>query len=85
MWKSLCLAGFVLSLATPFTAQDIDSNPLVQRRSFTTIADQISDPSERSAFLDLFRPASPTEMLARISDCVRPRTQSRVAQRTASV
>ena len=65
MWKSLCLAGFVLSLATPFTAQDIDSNPLVQRRSFTTIADQISDPSERSAFLDLFRPASPTEMLAR--------------------
>jgi len=65
MRKSLCLAGFLLSLATPFTGQDIDSNPLVHRRSFTTIADQISDPYERSAFLDLFRPASPTEMLAR--------------------
>lgn len=65
MRKALSLAGLLLSLATSFAGQDIDSNPLVQRKSVSTIADQITDPAERSAFLDLFRPASPAEMLTR--------------------
>jgi len=65
MRKSLCLIGLLLNFATPFAGQDIDSAPLVEKRSVATIADQISDSTERSAFLDLFRHASPTEMLTR--------------------
>ena len=65
MRTALCLTAFLLSLAISLEAQDIDSSPLIQRRSVTTIADQISDPSERSAFLALFHQASPSEMLAR--------------------
>ena len=49
----------------PFVAQDIDSNPLVQRRSVSSIADQITDSSERAAFLQLFPQALPQRMLAR--------------------
>ena len=65
MRKLLCIVGLLLNLAPPFVGQDIDSAPLVERRSLTTVADQISDPSERAAFIDLFHPASPAEMLAR--------------------
>jgi hypothetical protein len=39
----------------PFAAQDIDSNPLIQKRSVSSIADQIADSSERSAFLQPVR------------------------------
>jgi predicted CXXCH cytochrome family protein len=49
----------------PLTAQDIDSNPLVQKRNVSSIADQITDPSERAAFLQLFRQAPPEQMLGR--------------------
>src|SRR5947207_6283416 len=48
-----------------FAAQDIDSNPLIQKRSVSSIADQIVDSSERSAFLQLFPQAPPEKMLAR--------------------
>lgn len=64
MRTSICQA-VLLSLAASLAGQDIDSAPPVQRRNVATIADQIIDPSERSAFLELFRPASPAEMLAR--------------------
>jgi predicted CXXCH cytochrome family protein len=47
------------------TAQDIDSNPLVQKRSVSSIADQIADSSERTAFLQLFPQAPPEKMLVR--------------------
>jgi|SRR5579859_4407191 len=36
-------------------------------------------------FVLLTKPVHPTEMLARISDCVRPRMETRTAQHTASV
>jgi len=48
-----------------FAAQDIDSVPSVQKRSLASIADEIADPAERSAFLQLFKPAAPAEMRAR--------------------
>ncbi len=49
----------------PLIAQDIDSNPLVQKKSVSSVADQIADPAERAAFLQLFPQASPEKMLAR--------------------
>jgi len=49
----------------PVTAQDIDSNPLVQKRSVSGIADQITDSAERAAFLQLFPQAPAEQMLAR--------------------
>jgi len=49
----------------PFAAQDIDSNPLIQKRSVSSIADQIADSSERSGFLQLFPQSPPEKMLAR--------------------
>ena len=44
-------------------AQDIDANPTPQRRTPSTIADQITDPAEHEAFLALFKPAPPEQML----------------------
>src|SRR5690242_4544108 len=46
-------------------AQDIDSNPLIQKKSVSSIADQIANTSERAAFLELFSLAPPEKMLAR--------------------
>src|SRR6185295_8544915 len=43
----------------------IDSNPLVQKRSVSGIADQITDPAERAAFLQLFPQAPAEQMLVR--------------------
>jgi predicted CXXCH cytochrome family protein len=59
------LVAILLSWRAPLAAQDIDSNPMVQKRSVSTIADQISDGSERAAFLELFRQAPPADMLVR--------------------
>ena len=55
----------ILCWRTPLAAQDIDANPMVQRRSVSTIADQISDTAERAAFLELFRQSPPADMLVR--------------------
>jgi len=57
--------AILLCSLTPLAAQDIDSNPLVHKQSVSTVADQISDASERTAFLELFRQAPPADMLAR--------------------
>jgi len=62
MW---CVLAVVLWLTLSSVAQDLDSVPTVQRRDTVTLADQISDSSERSAFLGLFKRASPTEMRTR--------------------
>jgi predicted CXXCH cytochrome family protein len=47
------------------SAQDIDANHTAANRRPATIADQISDRSERTAFLELFRGTSPQQMLKR--------------------
>lgn len=57
--------AILLCWLTPLAPQDIDSNPLVHKQSVSTVADQISDASERAAFLELFRQAPPADMLAR--------------------
>jgi tetratricopeptide (TPR) repeat protein len=44
-------------------AQDIDANPTPQNRTPSTIADQITDPAEHDAFLALFNPSPPGQML----------------------
>src|SRR6266853_1199564 len=54
LWSLTCLV-----------AQDIDSVPSLQKRNLASIADEISDSAERSAFLQLFKPASPGEIRAR--------------------
>jgi Doubled CXXCH motif (Paired_CXXCH_1)/Cytochrome c554 and c-prime len=46
-------------------AQDIDANPTARSRTPSTIADQITDPAEHDAFLALFKPAAPEQMLQR--------------------
>src|SRR5207247_10528674 len=45
------------------TAQDIDANITAQNRKPTSIADQISNASERAAFLALFLPTPPEQRL----------------------
>jgi len=65
MRKWLRLLGVLLCSLTPLAAQDIDSSPSLKGRSVSTIAHQISDASERAAFLDLFRQAPPADMLGR--------------------
>lgn len=53
----------LLSLLVPLVGQDIDANFTRQRRSPSTIADQISDAAERAAFLALFKKGPPAKML----------------------
>jgi hypothetical protein len=65
MGKRLWWIAILLCLLTPLAAQDIDANPSNQRRSLATIADQISDKSERTAFLELFQQAPPERMRTR--------------------
>ena len=65
MRKWFWLIAILICWRTPLAAQDIDSNPMVQKRSVSTIADQISDGSERAGFLELFRQAPPADMLVR--------------------
>src|SRR5215469_8810175 len=50
-------------------AQDIDSVP-VQKRNPVNLADQITDTSERTAFLQLFEHVPPAEMRARAEDFI---------------
>src|SRR5205823_1693162 len=47
---------------TRLPAQDIDSVPATQKRSPASIADEIIDSAERSAFLNLFKQASAADM-----------------------
>jgi len=65
MFYRLQVVGFLLWSFIFLAAQDIDSVPSVQKRNLASIADEIVDPAERSAFLQLFKPATPAEMRAR--------------------
>jgi predicted CXXCH cytochrome family protein len=65
MGKRLWLIAILFSPLIPLAGQDIDANPSTQRRSLATIADQISDESEHTAFLELFQQAPPAQMRAR--------------------
>jgi len=60
----------LLFALTSLIAQDIDSVPTVQKRNPVKLADQITDRSERSAFLRLFEHATPTEMRAGAEDFI---------------
>jgi tetratricopeptide (TPR) repeat protein len=65
MFQRLRVIAILLWSLTGLVAQDIDSVPSLQKRDLASIADEITDSAERSAFLQLFKPASPGEMRAR--------------------
>jgi predicted CXXCH cytochrome family protein len=65
MFHWLRVVTFLLGSFIFLTAQDIDSVPSLQKRNLASIADEIADPAERSAFLQLFKPAAPAEMRER--------------------
>jgi predicted CXXCH cytochrome family protein len=65
MFQRLRVIAILLGSFTCLVAQDIDSVPSLQKRNLASIADEISDSAERSAFLQLFKQASPGEMRAR--------------------
>ena len=65
MFRRLRVVGFLLWSLIFLAAQDIDSVPSSQKRNLVSIADEIADPTERSAFLQLFKPAAPAEIRAR--------------------
>ena len=65
MFHRLQVVGFLLWSFSFLPAQDIDSVPPVQKRNLASIADEIVDPAERSAFLQLFKPATAVQMRAR--------------------
>ena len=65
MSKRFWLIAILICPLVPLAGQDIDANPSIQKRSLATIADQINDESERTAFLEFFRQASPAQMRTR--------------------
>jgi len=65
MFRQFGGLAFLLFSLVSLIAQDIDSVPALQKRNPANLADQISDPIERSAFLQLFERTSPAEMQAR--------------------
>jgi predicted CXXCH cytochrome family protein len=60
---SAIFLGTLLSAAIPVAAQDIDTLVTTTNRSPSSVADQISDPAERGAFLDLYKPQDAGAML----------------------
>ncbi len=58
----LLIVLLVYPLAT-LAGQDIDANITTLNRKPSTVADQISDPAERTAFLALFQQTQPKQML----------------------
>ena len=65
MFRWLRVVGFLLCSLIFLAAQDIDSVPSSRKRNLVSIADEIADPAERYAFLQLFKPAAPAEIRAR--------------------
>ena len=65
MFRRLGSIALLLWSVTGLAAQDLDSLPSLQNRGPVNLADQIADPSERSAFLRLFERASSRDMRAR--------------------
>src|SRR6202142_4026719 len=64
----LSLLGLVFVAVVPAAAQDIDTVVSPRNRKPATIADQISDPAERKAFLSLYEQKDPQEMLEKAQD-----------------
>src|SRR5947208_7936793 len=62
----LWLIAILLCWLARLPAQDIDSVPATQKRSSASIADEISDPEERSAFLELFNQVPAADMRSRV-------------------
>src|ERR1700690_799279 len=62
------LLGLVFVAVVPAAAQDIDTVVSPRNRKPATIADQISDPAERKAFLSLYEQKDPQEMLEKARD-----------------
>jgi len=63
MLKWVLLIGILICPTGPLLGQDIDANITTQNRRSSTVADQISDPAERMAFLALFQNPQPRPML----------------------
>ena len=63
MLKWVLLIGISIRTLMPAAAQDIDANITTQNRRPLTVADQISDPAERTGFLALFQQTQPEQML----------------------
>jgi hypothetical protein len=53
----------LLSMSAPLAAQDIDTVVTTTNRNPSTVADQIGDPAEKTAFLRLYQHKDPAEML----------------------
>jgi tetratricopeptide (TPR) repeat protein len=63
MLKWALLIGILICPVGPLLGQDIDANITTENRRSSTVADQISDPAERLAFLALFQNTQPKQML----------------------
>ena len=63
MLKRALWIGILLCPLVRLEGQDIDTNITTQNRRPSTVSDQISDPAERAAFLDLFQQTQPKPML----------------------
>jgi hypothetical protein len=74
--KGLWLLGTLLCLHYSAFAQDLDSVPSSQRRDTLTVADQITDPAEHSAFINLFKQAPAAEMRNRAENFIAQFPQS---------
>jgi len=57
------LFGALIGTALPSAAQDIDTVVTTTSRNPSTVADEIADPAEKSAFLILYKKREPSEML----------------------
>jgi tetratricopeptide (TPR) repeat protein len=66
MLKWALLIGILICPIVPLLGQDIDANITTQNRRSSTVADQISDPAERAAFLALFQNTQPKQMLEQV-------------------
>src|SRR5713101_5948815 len=62
---ALVILGLLACPLGLVTAQDIDANLSPQKRTPSTIADQITDSAEHDAFLSLFKPSAAEQMLQR--------------------
>jgi tetratricopeptide (TPR) repeat protein len=62
MLRPLLIITFLGCAIASLTGQDIDANITARNRKPSTIADQISDTTERAAFLALFQPTQPGQI-----------------------
>ena len=70
------LLGTLFSAAIPVAAQDIDTLVTTTNRSPSTVADQISNPAEKDAFLNLYKSQDAGAMLRTAKDFLQNFPQS---------